>query len=124
MLNNDKYTINNDECAYFHFVCGLFNEKAGASYLTVINSSRDIAGISFIFSCEKRNNSPQVQLNSHDQKDIMRLAKRSQEKSVGQIILQRHSHRVLVLRTLHQECQCPYHCQHVKSLQPEARLFE
>lgn len=34
MVNNYKYAINNDECAYFHFVYGLFNEKAGASYLS------------------------------------------------------------------------------------------
>jgi hypothetical protein len=94
MVHNDKYTISNDECAYFHFVYGLFNEKVGASYLTVINSSRVIISISFIFSCEKRNNSSQVQLNSHDQNDMMRLAKRSQEESLGQIILHRHSNRV------------------------------
>lgn len=75
-----------------------FNEDAGASYLSVINSSSTIEKFSFIFRCETRNDSSRVRINSHDQNDIMRLAKRSQKESAGsagRITLQRHGLRVL-----------------------------
>jgi hypothetical protein len=103
MVNNDEYTISNGECAQFHFVYRLLNKNAGASCLTVTNSSTAKVRVSLIFSCETQDNSSQVQTNSYDQNDIMRLAKLSQKEGVFIIILQRHNLRVLVLRTLRKE---------------------